>query len=93
MRFDATFFAFVGLVIFAGIVIYMKVPGMVASMLDKRAETIRHDLAEARRLRDEAEALLADYRKRARDAETEAESIMRQARHGADALAACPLPQ
>lgn len=87
MEFDATFWAFIGFLLFVGIILYVKVPGMIAGQLDQRADGIRAELAEAKRLREEAEALLADYRKRAREAEAEADGIVRQARHEADALA------
>ena len=48
---DATFWALVGLIIFLGIVVYAKVPGMIAGALDKRADQIRNELEEAKRLR------------------------------------------
>jgi F-type H+-transporting ATPase subunit b len=87
VEFDATFWAFVGFVIFAAILVYVKVPGMIAGQLDSRADAIRTELAQAKRLREEAEALLADYRKRAREAEAEAEGIVSLARHEAEVLA------
>src|SRR6266540_638538 len=57
----ATVWVFLALLVFIGILIYMKVPGMLVAALDKRAEKIRADLEEARRLRAEAEALLKEY--------------------------------
>jgi F-type H+-transporting ATPase subunit b len=77
---DATFFAFVGLLIFLGIVVYMKVPGTIAASLDKRADAIRNELSEAKRMREEAQALLADYQRKAKEAESEAESIVSEAK-------------
>ncbi|MEC9367290.1 MAG: F0F1 ATP synthase subunit B, partial [Pseudomonadota bacterium] len=50
--------SFVG---FAGLLLYFGIPGLVAKALDKRAEVIRKELEEARKLRDEAQALLAEY--------------------------------
>jgi len=64
MEFDATFWALVGLVLFLGVVVYMKVPGQVGRSLDQRAERIRGELNEARRLREEAQELLAEYQRR-----------------------------
>jgi F-type H+-transporting ATPase subunit b len=84
---DATFWALVALVIFLGLMIYLKVPGMVTSTLDKRAVTIRAELDEARKLREEAQALLAEYQRKGREAETEAEEIIDQARREAEAIA------
>ena len=61
---DATFFAFVGLVLFLALVVYLKVPGMMAKSLDDRADQIRNELAEAKRLREEAQHLLAEYQRK-----------------------------
>jgi F-type H+-transporting ATPase subunit b len=85
---DLSFWALVGLIIFIGIVLYFRVPKMVAGILDKRAETIRNELDEARRLREEAQGLLAEYQRKAREAEHEAEEIIEQARREAVAYAA-----
>ena len=83
---DATFWAFVALVLFLGLMVYLKVPGVVTAALDKRADAIRKELDEARRLREEAQALLAEYQRKGREAETEAEEIIDQAKREADAL-------
>lgn len=88
MAYDATFFAFVGLIIFLGLVVYLKVPGMMAKSLDARAENIRNELAEAKRLREEAQALLADYQKKSKEAEAEAAAILAFAQREAAAMTA-----
>ncbi len=85
---DNTFWAFAGLLIFLGIVTYMKVPAMMGKSLDARADKIRADLDEAKRLRDEAAALLAEYQKKRKQAELDAEEIVKAAKRDADALAA-----
>ena len=71
---------------FVGLLIYYKVPALVGKMLDDRAVGIAKDLDEARRLREDAEALLAEYKGKTRAAEDEARSIVDQARREADAL-------
>jgi F-type H+-transporting ATPase subunit b len=88
MAMDNTFWALVGLLIFLGIVIYMKVPGMMAAGLDARADKIRADLDEAKRLRDEAAALLAEYQSKRKQAELDAVEIVKAAQRDAEALAA-----
>jgi F-type H+-transporting ATPase subunit b len=88
MEMDNTFWALVGLLIFLGIVIYMKVPGMMAAGLDARADKIRADLDEAKRLRDEAAALLAEYQGKRKQAELDAVEIVKAAQRDAEALAA-----
>lgn len=59
-----------------------------AQMLDKRSQKIADELAEAQRLRDEAQALLAQYQKRQREAEAEAKVIVEEARREAARLGA-----
>lgn len=77
--------SFVGFVL---LILYFKVPGKIVELLDKRAEAIRQELDEARRLREEAQAILADYQRKAKGAEQEAEEIIRLAKQEAQALAA-----
>jgi F-type H+-transporting ATPase subunit b len=85
---DNSFWAFVGLLIFLGIMVYMKVPGMMAKGLDARGEKIKADLDEAKRLRDEAAALLEEYKKKRKQAEADAEEIVAAAKRDAETMAA-----
>ncbi len=85
---DPTFWVAVSFFLFLGLVVYFKVPKLVARALDERAETIRAELDEATRLREEAQALYAEYERRQRDAEKEAQSIVTQAEAEAERLAA-----
>ena len=57
-------------------------------MLDKRAEGIRKDLDEARRLREEAQEIYASYERRQRDVKTQADEIVANAKREAEAQAA-----
>jgi F-type H+-transporting ATPase subunit b len=82
----ATLWVFLGLLVFVAILIYMKVPGMAVSALDKRAAKIRADLDEAARLRAEAEALLREYERKRGKAQKEAAAIVEQAKREAVAL-------
>jgi F-type H+-transporting ATPase subunit b len=73
---EAEFWVAVGFVLVIALLLWKGVPGMVAKLLDQRAAVISAELEEARRLRIEAAALLADYQKRAAGAEAEARSIV-----------------
>lgn len=88
MFYMAEFWVAVAFVIFLGILVYMKVPGMLTKMLDDRADAIRQDLDAARKLREEAQDLLADYQGKQRQAEAEAQQIIEEARREAEALKA-----
>lgn len=88
MAFDATFYAFVGLVLFLALIVYLKVPGTMGKALDQRAEKIANELAEAKRLREEAQSLLAEYQRKRKEAEADAAAIVATAQREAEALTA-----
>ena len=75
-------------VIFCGIIIYVGAHKKIIEALDQRAARIKAELDEARRLRDEAAALLAQYQGKQRDAENEAAGIISGAKAEAERLAA-----
>ena len=80
---DATFWVGAAFVLFVGILVYLKVPGMLTGALDERAKKISDDLDQARELRAEAQVLLATYQRKQRDALTEAEEIIAHAKEEA----------
>ena len=84
---DNSFFAMVGLVIFVGMMIYFGVPGIIGKMLDGKIKQIEDDIAEARRLREEAAALLVEYEQKRVAAEREAEGIIAAAKEEAERIA------
>jgi len=83
---DATFWALVGLILFFAIVVYLKVPGKLTAALDTRSARIRQELDEARRLREEAQAVLAEYQRKRKEAEAEAETILASAKLEAERM-------
>ena len=83
----AEFWVAVAFVAFLAILVYYKVPKLLAKALDDRADAIRKELDQARRLREEAQTLLADYQKRHRNVGQEAEAIVDLARREAEAFA------
>jgi len=87
MDFDPEFFVAVGFVIFVGILGYVGLHRQIFDALDHRTQRIEKELAEARRLREEAAAVLASFEKKAVEAEAEAAAIIAQAKAEAEALA------
>ena len=77
----------VAFVIFVGLLGYLGVHKTITRTLDQRAERIKAELDEARRLKDEAKALLDEYRRKRAQAETEAQSIIAGAKAEAERLA------
>ena len=85
--FAAEFWVAVAFVIFVGVLIYFKVHKMAVDAIDARRARIETELGEARRLREEAQALLAQYQQKQREAEREAADIIAGAQAEAARLA------
>ena len=77
----------VAFVLFVALLIYLKVPAKIAALLDERSARIAKELAEAKKLREEAQALLDEYRKKRAQAEKDAQDIVALARKEAEAYA------
>ena len=84
---DAEFWVAVAFVIFWGIMFYYGVPGKVLNQLDSRGKRIADELAEAKRLREEAEKLLKEFEAKRASAEREAAEIVSSAKDEAERLA------
>lgn len=74
-------------ILFVVLAFYLEAPAKVLKALDARSEAIAAELEEARKLRAEAEAVLADYKRRAEKLEAEAEAILSQAEREASGYA------
>lgn len=94
---DSTGWVAVTTLLFIGIIIYLKVPGMIAKALDSYSNGIKAQLDQAAKLRAEAEGLKAEYAAKLADAErqageifaaakTEAENMLATARQDVEAL-------
>ncbi len=59
---------------------------MISKALDERANRIRNELEEARRLREEAQQLLAEFQQKRKEAEKDAADIVASAKREADML-------
>jgi len=81
----AEFWVAVATIIFA-VFAFRPAAKAVTAMLDSRADKIRQELEEAQRLREDAQATLASYQRRQRDALKEAEDIIAHAREEAERL-------
>ncbi|MEM9591596.1 MAG: F0F1 ATP synthase subunit B [Pseudomonadota bacterium] len=81
------FWVAVSFFLFFGLLYYFGVHRRVASALDDRAASIAKELADAQALREDAEAVLADYKKKTANAAQEAQDIIELAAKEAEALA------
>jgi F-type H+-transporting ATPase subunit b len=73
---------------FIGLLVYLGVHRKLLDALDQRQTRIKSELDEAKRLREEAETLLAELKRKGREAETEAQAIISGAMAEAERIAA-----
>ncbi len=85
--FNTDFVVLIAFLLFIGVLVYLKVPGLLGGMLDKRAETIRSELDEAKKLREEAQTVLAGYERKQKEVAEQAERIVENAKKEAQAAA------
>ncbi len=78
----------VGFLVIVGIFFYRRIPAFVTAALDARATAIAKELDEAKRLREEAEQILAEYKRKAASVEKEAETIIAEAKAEAERFTA-----
>lgn len=85
---DTSLWVSVGAVAVIALFLVLGVHKTVAKSLDERARNIADELDQARRMREEAQELLAQYQRRQREAEDEAQAIIAQAKKDAARMAA-----
>jgi F-type H+-transporting ATPase subunit b len=84
---NTDFIVLISFLAFVGVLVYFKIPQLLSGMLDKRAESIKADLDEAKALREEAQTILASYERKQREVQAQADAIVATAREDAEAAA------
>ena len=85
--FNTDFVVWIAFLLFIGVLVYLKVPGLLMGLLDKRADGIRSELDEARSLREEAQTILASYERKQAEVAEQAQRIVETAKKEAEAAA------
>lgn len=80
---NTNFIVLLAFLLFVGILVYFKVPGLVGGLLDKRAAGIRAELDEAKALREEAQTVLASFERKQLEVQEQSERIIEQAKEEA----------
>ncbi|MEL6432667.1 MAG: F0F1 ATP synthase subunit B [Pseudomonadota bacterium] len=84
---NTDFVVLIAFLLFVGVLVYLKVPGLLGGLLDKRAEGIKSELDEARALREEAQSLLASYERKQKEVKEQADRIVAAAKEEASEAA------
>jgi F-type H+-transporting ATPase subunit b len=78
----------IAFVLFLGLLVYLGAHRRIIGGIDQRQERIKAELDEAVRLREEARAVLVEFERKGREAESEAAAIIAGAKVEAERLAA-----
>ncbi len=86
--YNTNYVVLLAFLLFVGVLVYLRVPGLLMGLLDARAEGIRDELNEAKALREEAQTILASYERKQREVQEQANRIVEQAKKEAEIAAA-----
>ena len=86
MIIDATFWVAIAFIIFIMVLVYLKVPQKINSLLNIMIEDIRNEINEAEKLKKEAKNLLNENQEKLENAQKENEQIIRNAREESEKL-------
>ncbi len=84
MIIDATFWVTISFLIFIGILIYFKIPQKVKSILEDNISTIKNQINEAEKLKEEAKNILIENEKKISDSKTQVKKMITKANEEAE---------
>lgn len=85
--YDSNVVVTISFTLFIAILLYVGVHKFIIKSLDDRADRIKRELDEARRLREEAQATFAEFERRQREVAAQADEIVAHAKEEAEAAA------
>ncbi len=85
---NTDFIVLLSFLLFLGVLVYLKVPGRLLGLLDKRAAGIRAELDEAKALREEAQTVLAGFERKQLEVQEHSSRIVEHAKEEARLAAA-----
>ena len=86
MTIDATFWVAIAFIIFIMVLVYLKVPQKINSLLNIMIEDIKNELNEAEKLKKESKNLLNERQEKLENSQKENEQIIRNAREESEKL-------
>lgn len=82
---NTDFVVLLAFLLFIAVLFYFKVPSLLGGMLDGRADGIKTEIEEARKLREDAQTLLASYERKQKEVQEQADRIVAAAKEEAAA--------
>ena len=87
LLYDSHFVVGISFFLFFGLLAYLRVHKLLAGKLDDRADRIREELDEVRRLREEAQATFAEFERKHREVDAQVGEIVAHAKVEAEQAA------
>jgi F-type H+-transporting ATPase subunit b len=84
MTIDATFWAAISFFIFLGVLIYFKIPQKIKTVLEENISSIRSQINEAEKLKEEAKNILSEHEKKISNSKIEVTSMISKANEESD---------
>ena len=84
MILDATFWVTISFFIFLGILIYFKIPQKIKNLLDQNILTIRNQVNEAEKLKEDAKNILIEHEKKISNSKKEVQNMIDKANEEAE---------
>tara|TARA_B110000027_G_scaffold103745_1_gene109929 strand:- start:392 stop:889 length:498 start_codon:yes stop_codon:yes gene_type:complete len=87
MIIDATFWVAVSFFIFIGVLVYFKIPSKISDALNQNINTIKSEVDEAEKLKEESKNILSEYEKKIGNAKAEVKAMLDLAADESEKLA------
>ena len=84
MTLDATFWVTISFFIFLGILVYFKVPQKVKETLEKNILSIKDQISEAEKLKEDAKNILIEHERKISDSKNEVKNLINKANEEAE---------
>ena len=84
MILDATFWVTISFFIFLGILVYFKIPQKIKNLLDQNILTIRNQINEAEKLKEDAKNILIEHEKKISNSKKEVQNMIDKANEEAE---------
>ena len=84
MTIDATFWVTISFLIFLGILIYFKIPQKVKETLEKNILSIKNQISEAEKLKEDAKNILIEHERKISDSKNEVKNLINKANEEAE---------
>ena len=84
MTIDATFWVMISFFIFLGLLIYFKIPQKIKTTLDENISSIKSEIDEADKLKEDAKNILTEHEKKISNSKTEVKLMVDKANEDAE---------